>query len=412
MSEHTSLTTILFVVVALCLTPVAGVAAPGQVSSVADSTAVGESATVGDTGHSSSVASVAGCSFPFSGTDATGTEVTVEQKPERVTTLLPSAAQTMWEIGGKEQIIGVSKYATYLDGAGDKQNVSSGGFGVSIEKVVGTNPDIVLAPNAVPNATVTKLRDSGLTVFKFDSAANIEDVRQKTTLIGKLTGNCEGATATNEWMMDNVKTAEEATADTEAPTVLYPVGGGFFVGSDTFISSMISTAGAENVLAEEISGYKKVSSEVIVSQQPDTVLFTAFTSYLASQSPYKDLTAVQNNQTATVDRNWMNQPAPRSVVFGVRNLTDAFHRDAYESADFPSRSEAVATSTPTPTPSPTEAVGDSPTATQSPTEVVDDTQTATESPAGTETQAATPGFGAILAVLAVAVSALLARRRN
>ena len=390
-SDYTSLTTVLVVVVTLCLTPVAGVAAPGQAGPVADSTAPADDAS----GHS---AAVAGCTFPFSATDATGTEVTVEQKPERVTTLLPSAAQTMWEIGGKEQVVGISKYATYLEGAGEKQNVSSGGFGVSVEKVVGTNPDIVLAPNAVPNATVTKLRDSGLTVFKFEAAENIEDVRQKTTLIGKLTGNCEGAAATNEWMMDNVEAAEEATADTEAPTVLYPVGGGFFVGSDTFISAMIATAGGQNVLAEEISGYKKVSSEVIVSQQPDTVLFTAFTSYLASQSPYKDLTAVQNNQTATVNRNWMNQPAPRSVVFGVRNLTQVFHPDAYESADFPTRSEAVAT----------------PTATATPTEVVDDTQTATPEPTATEgqTTTGTPGFGAVLAVLAVAVSGLLARRRN
>ena len=37
------------------------------------------------------------CSFPVTMTDATGTEITIDERPERVTTTNPSAAQTMWE---------------------------------------------------------------------------------------------------------------------------------------------------------------------------------------------------------------------------------------------------------------------------------------------------------------------------
>jgi iron complex transport system substrate-binding protein len=353
-SDHTNLTTVLTLVVALAVMPAAGAvvgtAAPAGVtahgSTVQQTDAVAEA---GGQQAGATTSAVAACTFPFSATDATGTEVTVEQRPERVTTLAPSAAQTMWEIGGKSQVVGVSKYASYLDGAGERTNISTGGFGVSTEKIVGTQPDLVLAPNVVPNATVTKLRDSGLTVYKFEAAKSIADVREKTTLFGKLTGNCAGAAAANEWMMDNVDTAESATSDVDEPTVLYPLGGGYFAGSDTFVSNMISTAGGQNVLAEDISGFKTVSSEVVIQKNPDMIVFTGSSSYLAGQSPYKSLDAVKNDRTVTVNTDWMNQPAPRSVVFAVRNLTSGFHPDAAESAQFPTRAEARQTPTSTAT---------------------------------------------------------------
>ncbi|MEF8772443.1 MAG: vitamin B12 ABC transporter substrate-binding protein BtuF, partial [Halodesulfurarchaeum sp.] len=54
------------------------------------------------------------CSFPLTVTDATGEEVEIEEPPESVVTLAPSAAQTMWEIGAQEQVVGISDRGTYL----------------------------------------------------------------------------------------------------------------------------------------------------------------------------------------------------------------------------------------------------------------------------------------------------------
>ena len=324
------------------------------------------------------------CEFPVTTTDATGTEVTVTERPERVTTLQPSAAQTMWEIGGRDQVVGVSKYATYLDGAGERTNISTGGFGgASVEKVVGTEPDLVLAPNVVRNETIQSLRNAGLTVFKFEGAGDIADVRQKTTLIGKLTGNCAGAAEANAWMTANVEAVSEATADTERPTVLYPLSGGFVVGEETFITQMIRAAGGQNVFRGEISGYREVSSEVVLTSEPDVVVFGDTTAYLAGEKPYRQLSAVQQNRTVTVNTNWLNQPAPRSVVYGVRNLSAGVAPETTADVSFPARDEvSVATETPT----------------------------ATETPEPT-TSTSAPGMGAVVALVAAGVAALLGRRR-
>ena len=344
----------------------------------------------------------ASCEFPLTATDATGTEVTLDERPERVTTLNPSAAQTMWEIGGREQVVGLTQFALYLDGADSRTNVSAAGFGVSVEKVVGTNPDLVLAPNASSPDTVQALRDAGLTVYHFRGSTSVEDVAAKTTLTGRLTGNCEGAAEANAWMNANVETAREATADADPVRVLYPLGGGYIAGSGTFITAMIETAGGTNVAGErDLAGYPQINDEVVLELAPEYLVVTDYSSYLVGEEPYASTPAVENDDVVEVNRNWMNQPAPRSVVVGVRQLTEGFHPDAAANAEFETRAEAVsAMETPTPTPTETaDPTVDSPTPA-----AVDDT------PTESATETSGPGFGVALAVLAVLGSALLARR--
>lgn len=352
------------------------------------------------------------CSYPFTATDATGTEVTVDQKPKRVTTLSPSAAQTMWDIGGKEQVVGLTQFALYLDGAESRTNVSAAGFGVDVEKVVGTEPDLVLAPNTISNETVAKLRDAGVTVFRFEAATSIDSVAEKTTLIGKLTGNCQGAAKMNAWMGANVGAAERAVEGAENPKVIYPLGGGYVAAADTFIGSMITAAGGTNVAAQaDLSGYPQISDETVVELAPEIVLVTspAGAAILESE-PYASTPAGENNRTVMVDVNHLNQPAPRSVVFAVRNMTKGFHPDAYGQAQFVSKSEVSQTDS---TETTTDADATQTTQATETTQAEDETA-GTPTPS-TQTETSTPGFGltaAIVALVALVATASLAGRRR
>ncbi|WP_224332311.1 PGF-CTERM-anchored ABC transporter substrate-binding protein [Haloprofundus halobius] len=386
--------------------------APATAGAAAPTPAGVGAADAGTAELGASPAMQADCSFPFSATDATGTEVTVEERPERVTTLNPSAAQTMWEIGGEEQVVGVSQFAFYLDGAENRTNVSASGFGVNNEKVVGTNPDLVLAPNATPVETVESLRDSGLTVFYMPEAKTVEDVREKTTLTGQLTGNCEGAAEANAWMTRNVDAAENATADAERPSVLYPLGGGYVAGSDTFISAMINASGGSNVAAERgLSGYPQVSDEVVVEANPEILLVQteADGERYVTTEPYASTAAGEDERYVVVDQNYLNQPAPRSVVYAVRNMTEGFHPDA--DAAFVDRSEVQANATSNAS-ADANAENDS-SASTTDTEAAETTESTDGDDGATDaetTGTTTPGFGVTAAVAALVVAALAARR--
>lgn len=393
MRTSTTLLAVLFVLTA----GVAPVAAAGH------NAAVGSPTDAAEPGASPAVASHQECSFPFTATDATGTEVTIEEPPETVTTLGPSAAQTMWEIGGKAQVVGLDQRSTYLAGAESRTNVSAAGFGYSVEKVVGTDADLVLAANVASNATVKQLREAGVTVFKFDEATSIAAVAEKTTLTGKLTGNCEGAAKTNKWMMENVETARNATEDAERPDVLVPQGSGYVAGDETFINAMVTAAGGANVAAEDYTGYPQLSDEVILELDPEILVLQPWMGFtgLAESEPYASTTAGQENASVTVNANYLNQPAPRSVVYTTRNMTKAFHPDAYASAEWTARGEVtLETATPTPTE----------TATATPTETATESQDIIDSPTPTSTDG--PGFGIVAVVAALAVVTTFLTRRK
>lgn len=384
MRTHATLLIVLLTLLA-GVAPAGAVAAPGA-------------ATAPDAGAADHALQqeVPDCSYPFTATDATGENVTLEEPPETVTTLGPSATQTMWEIGGKEQVVGLGTYSYYLADAETRTNVSAAGFGYSTEAVVGTEADLVLASNIASDDTVSALRDAGMTVFKFGPSTSVEDVANKTTMIGKLTGNCVGAAEANAWMTANVEAAADVTADVEEPEVLVPLGGSSLAGGGTFIDAMVTTAGGTNLAADAFdSPYPYgVSDERIIELDPEMLVLQEGSESLIQSEPYSLTTAGQNNASVVVDGNWLSQPAPRSVVFATRNLTEGFHPDAAANAEWTARSEVTIE---TETATPTEAV----------TEAATPESTATPEPTSTDS----PGFGGAAAVAALGAGvALLARR--
>lgn len=279
--------------------------------------------------------------FPITVTDATGTNVTLTEQPERVTTTNPSAAQILWELDAEDQVVGVTQFAAYLDGAESRQNVSGDGFGVSVERVVGTNPDLVIAPNASAGK-VEPLRSQGLTVYHLPESTDIDDVIANTRTIGQLTGNKQAADETTEWVSANIDSVSAATEGAERPQLLYAFPSGFAAGDQTFINSMIVASGAENVAADEFNGYEILSDEKVLETQPEVLLTTSQTSgSLVAQFPYNATPAGENNRSVRIDSKYVNQPAPRSVVYAARNLTEELHPDRYGESDYVSR-QAIA----------------------------------------------------------------------
>ena len=313
------------------------------------------------------------CDYPITVTDATGTEVTINESPDRVVTLAPSAAQTMWEIGAQDKVVGISARGTYLNGTEEKAIISSDEGFASTEKVVAQEPDLVLAPDIIDDNKVQQLRDAGLTVYNFEAASTLADVAEKTRLTGQLTGTCEGAEARATEFEDTVELVRTAVEDEEPPKVLYLLGGEFTAGGETYINDIIETAGGSNVAADAgITGYATISREVVANQSPEYIVISnEAANVIPKTEAYNNTPAVQNGNIITVDANYLNQPAPRSTQV-LEDFASAWHPEAYESA----------------------------------AESLDAGTTAVT----TETEA--PGFGPLVALVAILGAVLLSRREQ
>ena len=403
MQSHAWLLSVLVVVAAIGVGPVAGdVAAASPANATAsvqgpdfepdpvgwhELTTADRQPAVGD-GHSDT------CSFPHTVTDDTGTEVTVDTDPERIVTLNPSAAQTMWEIGARNEVVGVSQYASYLEGADGKANVS-GPSGPSVEAVLATDPDLVLVPSSSYGAAeerTEQLRAQGVPVFVFGQGTSLEFVANKTELTGRLTGNCEAGTERAAEMRQSITLMEQALDGEERPIGLN-VFFGYTSGANTFIGDVMETGGLRNGAAEaDITGFQVLNDETVVDLDPQWIVVPT-NSPVPETPAYNSTTAIQEGNVVVVNTSSLQQPAPRAVM-AAETILAAVHPDAYEEYQgLQARSEDESTATPTP----------DPVSTATPTP--DPVSTAT-------TDTGTPGFGPLVSIVAVcALAVLLARRR-
>lgn len=347
--------------------PAAGVQPTPVESSTDESTAAGIAAE--PSAHQAEDA----CGFPLEITDATGTTIALDERPERITTTNPSSAQTLWEIGARDRVVGVTQFAAYLDGADEKTNVSAEGLGVSVERVVDTEPDLVLAPNASADQ-VEDLREQDLTVYHFDEATSVEDIAEKTETVGRLTGECEGAADTNDEMNEAVEDAEERTADLDRPAALYPLGDGFVAGGNTFIDEIMRIGGVDNVAAAEGDGYPQLSNEVILQTDPELILVQSDDAAILDEEPYASTTAGTEGNYVVMDTNYLNQPAPRSVIESTDTLATAVEELQTEDSEGADGEEADGEN--------------------------ESDETGTEA----------PGFGVVAALIAALAATLIARR--
>lgn len=407
------------------------------------------------------LAAQANCSFPTTATDATGTEVTVEGEPEEVVALGASTAQTLWEIGAREKVTGMPVDSTTASLAGSENRTGiyqADGFTVATEQVIGLDADLVLAANVIPNETVTALREAGLTVFKFDPANSLSGVYEKTELMGQFVGACAEADRVVDAMQTRVETVRTAVGNETQPSALYLLSGGFVAGNGTFIGDLLRTAGAENLAANaNISSYQEISEEVIAERDPEWIVVSN-RSFVPEGEPWASTTAVEEEQVVVVSANNISQAAPR-VVLPLTDLARAFHPDAMAAATLTNTTIGGANATPiepttaattatetgtdetgTTTATTTAAVATTvePTTSESPdattTEAVPETMTnessdeataettetsganadtATSAATGTTTSSGSgPGFGAVIAVVAVLAGTLLAAGRD
>ena len=274
--------------------------------------------------HGSSVTTTA-CTYPLTVTDATGTTVRIMSDPDRVVTLNPSAAQTMWEIGAQNEVVGVSRYASYLNGTASKQNVSGAG-GPSVERVLAATPDLVLVPNSTHSASpdrIAQLRAQGLTLVVFPQATSLTAVIEKTERIGRLTGNCAAGDARATELQQSINRIERVTEDTDRPVgvnVFY----GYTSGNNTFIDEIIETGGLENGAANAgLSGFVPITDESVVAIDPTWIVIPT-SAPLPKTPAYNSTTAYQNNNIIRVETEHIQQPAPRAI-YAVETILQATH---------------------------------------------------------------------------------------
>lgn len=255
---------------------------------------------------------------PIQIVDDLGRNVTLEKYPERIVSTAPSNTEILFALGLGERVVGVTEYCDYPQEAKEKEKI--GGFStVDIEKIVGLNPDLILAAELTGMENIERLEELGMTVVVLQPK-DVEDILNDIRLAGKITGATSEAAALESDMKERIRAAREKIKGLEKPEVIYIVWHDplMAAGSGTFISDLIDMAGGVNV-AGNVEDYKAISLEVVLERDPEVIITPTgmgeqpIYDYVVSQERLSEVSAVKNGRVYKIDQNIVNRAGPRIV---------------------------------------------------------------------------------------------------
>lgn len=268
-------------------------------------------------------------------TDDVGRNVIIKGVPQRIVSLAPSNTEVLYALGLGARVVGVTEFCNYPPEAKEKPKI--GGFSkIDLERVVGLNPDLVLATNIHAKSVVPELEKRGITVVVVEPK-NVNDVLAKITFIGKLTGASESAaklTAQMQARIDAV-TSKVATVKTK-PRVFYEIDKSLYTpGPGSFIDDMIVKAGGINIAADAKGSYVRLTPEAIIAKDPEVILlgdmlFGESPDSVRARPGWANISAVKNGRIVPIpNEDVISRPGPR-IVEGLELIARALYPELFK----------------------------------------------------------------------------------
>ena len=256
--------------------------------------------------------------------DDTGATVSLAQPAQRIVTLSPHLAETVFAAGAGGQIVGTVDYSNYPEAARRIPRV--GGYSrFDLEAVVALKPDLIIAwEGGNAPAHLQKLRRLGLPVY-LSQISRLEDIAGEIERIGALAGTRQSADTA-------ARTFRRRLADLQARYAGRPVVRTFYevwhqplktVGGQQFISSVIRLCGGENVFGTLTATAPDVTIEAVLAANPEAIIASgmgeARPEWLDDWQTRPGLLAVQRQNLFFIPPDLIQRHTPR-LLDGAERL--------------------------------------------------------------------------------------------
>lgn len=266
--------------------------------------------------------------FLVSVVDDYNNTVNLSAYPQRIVSLAPANTQILFAVGAGDNVVGVTDYDKYpynFTAWIEAGNMTSIGnyYQPPIEPIIALHPDLILASLGSLDAG-DQLRSLGYNVLTLNPAG-LEGIMQNMLIVGKATGNEAQAQSEVANMQARIDVVLNGVMNaTTRPKVYHEIWSDPYmsVGKGTFVDEVIRLAGGQNIFENATDAYPVVSSEAIISENPDVMVFPTQMgvesfwgnySTVANRPGWSNINAVKNNQMYTVLGDIIDEPGPRQV---------------------------------------------------------------------------------------------------
>lgn len=255
-------------------------------------------------------------------------EVTLEEQPERIVSLSPSATEILFAIGAGDQVVATDEYSTYPEEA---PTTDLSGFEPNVEAIIGYEPDLVVIANDM-NDIVASLEAADIPVILNPAPSTIEEGWDGMAALGLATGHADETADTIADLRQQIEDAFASAPEGADLRVYHELSADYYsASSSSFIGDVYAQFGAENVADEadtDGTGYPQLTEEAIVAANPQLIVITDQAGYtaedVADRPGWAEIEAVEGGDIVVVEGDVASRWGPRLPQL-VQTVADAMN---------------------------------------------------------------------------------------
>ncbi|MBN1669009.1 MAG: ABC transporter substrate-binding protein [Anaerolineales bacterium] len=273
-------------------------------------------------------------------TDDLGNTIELTAYPQAIVSLSPSTTEILFAVGAGEQVVGREEFSLYPEEAVAVPSVGSMWGGLPSEAILALEPDLVVVAEIITPEQVQALQDLGLQVYWQANPDDFAGLFANLRVMAELTGHQAKAEALVSGLEARVNAVQEKIAPLSyAPIAFYELdatdpANPWTAGSGTFIDYILNMAGGINAASELQGDYIQISTEALITANPDIILladalYGVSPESVAERPGWDVIAAVQNGAIYPIDPNILSVPGPR-LVDALEAVAIILHPEVFE----------------------------------------------------------------------------------
>lgn len=269
--------------------------------------------------------------FPVTVKAANG-EVRIEQRPNRIVSLSPTATEMLFAIEAGQQVEAVDQDSNYPP---QVPTTNLSGIQPNVEAIARFSPDLVIISND-PGALVKSLGKLSIPVMLEPAAETLDDTYAQIEQLGAATGHVAQAADLVASIKSKIEQAVASAPQFDPPLTYYHELDQTYYSatSSTFIGQIYDLLGLRNIADEAkgaATGYPQLSAEYIIKADPDVILLSdtkccgQSAATVAKRPGWDQITAVKDGAVIPLDDDIASRWGPR-VVDLLQTVVQALSR--------------------------------------------------------------------------------------
>ncbi len=242
----------------------------------------------------------------------------LEQAPQRIVSLSPTATETLFAVGAGPQVVAADSWSTFPPEA---PTTDLSAFNPNVEAITTYDPDLVVISYDT-NDLVASLTALEIPVLMSTNPADIEGGYTTMTQLATATGHVEGAQEVIESMRTAITETLASAPDIQI-RVYHELDNTYYsASSNGFVGSVYSTLGVINIADEADvngSGFPQLTEEYIIEADPQLIVITDQTGYtaedVAARPGWDSISAVREGNILMVNADIASRWGPRLPQF-------------------------------------------------------------------------------------------------